>query len=55
MYGALKVILKSAQVFEIFCPYSKKKYTFEAFNAEAWMQSINRIILDIRAHEENFD
>lgn len=30
LYGALKVTLRNQQTFEIFCPYSKKKYTFNA-------------------------
>lgn len=33
MYGALQVKLKNLNTFEIFCPYSKKKYSFESANA----------------------
>jgi hypothetical protein len=33
LYASLKVTLKSPQQFEIYCPYSKKKYVFNTHNA----------------------
>ena len=34
LYGSLKVTLKGSQQFEIFCPYSKKKYQFNSTHAQ---------------------
>jgi len=55
LYGALKAHAKNDDVFEISCPYSKKKYTFDNFEAKKWAEAIMGIIIDIRSHEENFD
>ena len=55
LYGALKAIAKTNDIFEITCPYSKKKYTFDNFEARKWAENIMLIIIDIRSHEENFD
>jgi len=45
MYGALKVTLKNQQTFEIFCPYSKNKYTFSSVQAQAWHKEINQLVM----------
>ena len=55
LYGALKANTKSNDIFEILCPYSKKKYIFENFEAQKWAEAIRHAVLDIRSHEENFD
>ena len=55
LYGALKANTKGNDIFEIICPYSKKKYTFENFEAQKWAEAIRLVVLDIRSHEENFD
>ena len=44
---------KSKDVFDIICPYSKKKYTFETSYAGEWVEAIKRVIMDIKLHEEN--
>lgn len=55
MFSALKAVAKRADQFEIFCPYSKKMYTFENYESKKWAEEIMRIILEIRTHEEDFD
>ncbi len=55
LYGALKAHAKTNDIFEISCPYSKKKYTFDNFEAKKWAEAIMLVIIDIRSHEENFD
>jgi hypothetical protein len=55
MFGSLRAIVKGNDIFELTCPYSKKKYTFENFEAKKWADAIMLIIIDIKSHEENFD
>jgi hypothetical protein len=55
LYGSLKAYAKGNDIFEISCPYSKKKYTFDNYEAKKWAEAIMLIIIDIRSHEENFD
>ncbi len=55
LYGSIKAAMrdKSKDVFDIICPYSKKKYTFETSYASEWVEAIKRVIMDIKLHEEN--
>ena len=53
LYGSLKAVAKSNDLFEITCPYSKKKYIFENYQARDWVKEIMKLIIDIKSHEEN--
>ena len=55
LYGSLKAVAKSNDVFELVCPYSKKKYIFDNYQARKWADAIMLLIIDIKSHEENSD
>jgi len=55
LYSALKATKKSKDIFEISCPYTKKKYQFENYEPDKWVDAIKRIVGDIKFAEESFD
>lgn len=55
LYGELKVSCLDKDNFQIFCPYSQKKYKYRTAEANDWYSHISNMVLQIKIEQENFD
>ena len=55
LFSNLKVVAKSNEVLQIYCPSSARTYVFNTADAKIWHQKIAKVVLSRKMEEETVD